>query len=352
MTILSFFRINTQFENVGDALINREMLRLAAQHSSLVVDVSRVPRDFIAALDIPVDALKTRSVLQFYFILIRSFLNRETSYFFLCPGGVGGELSIKRFFISILKLLMFFIFNKMGVRICHVGASFDNLGRRHVSYLKLRSNFMHRFYVRDSLSEVGLLEQGIRNDGVLPDFAFNVFTGSNVRCGVVPNRICISFRVDQYPDQIKVVENFIDQIVKLISPSTTILLFAQVDRDVLGMEAIAAYLKRIGHQDIDIHYSTKSIEESRRILSTCSHVLSNRLHVLLLGAAACGNMIACIDATNQKIKGLFQTIGIGDFILDIENTVTKESFDKVFSFRFDGSGLRDDLRKGFASLYL
>ena len=43
---VSFFSPKTQFENVGDALINREMIELASLNSKVILDLSRCPADF------------------------------------------------------------------------------------------------------------------------------------------------------------------------------------------------------------------------------------------------------------------------------------------------------------------
>ena len=66
--MITFFSPKTQFENVGDALINRELIRLASDNSSVVLDVSRCPLDFVEDLSVNFDNvdLRSDSFLQFF----------------------------------------------------------------------------------------------------------------------------------------------------------------------------------------------------------------------------------------------------------------------------------------------
>ena len=91
----SFFSINTQFENVGDALINREMIRLAALKSKVYVDFSRCPDGFSETSCGTSNHSFSKVKFGFLGICLKLIFKRcvrEECYYFLSPGGYFGEV--------------------------------------------------------------------------------------------------------------------------------------------------------------------------------------------------------------------------------------------------------------------
>jgi hypothetical protein len=92
-----FLRVKTQFGNLGDALINRELIRLLASHGSLVINLSAAPPRFRVWIDegIPDAAIRTGAVgywLRLIWRLMRRPLGSGDLWVVLNPGGYVGEV--------------------------------------------------------------------------------------------------------------------------------------------------------------------------------------------------------------------------------------------------------------------
>ena len=92
-----FLRVKTQFGNLGDALINRELIRLLASHGDLVINLGKAPPRFKAWIEdgIPSGATRTRAAgywLRLVWALIRRPFVQTKCSVVLNPGGYVGEV--------------------------------------------------------------------------------------------------------------------------------------------------------------------------------------------------------------------------------------------------------------------
>src|SRR5690606_10416990 len=106
-------RLKTQFDNLGDALINRELIRLLATHGQVHVDTTLAPSSFVDLVfdDLPSGVLAGSSPRCFWINVLWSALKARsrhtTAWLILNPGGNGGEISRKKYLQQCIRVLAF-----------------------------------------------------------------------------------------------------------------------------------------------------------------------------------------------------------------------------------------------------
>ena len=352
----SFFSIKTQFENVGDALINRELIKLAANNSNVVVDVSRCEEKF--AYDV-LHSLRDRvKIVRGGFIglllsMLGSRLAGERCYYYLSPGGYFGDVRGLSFAGKILNTLILATLSVLGIRICHVGVSYERMGVGFSKIIRLRSKILFRHLVRDQLSlQIGSA-LGFRIDGVLPDLAFNIFEEAqedrHTRDGIV-----FSFRVDQDPAQRASVEAFISIFDQFYPTTVPFIFYAQVGRDVEPMRALADDLRGRTSRSVEFRSVLGSIEASLSFLSMYEFVATNRLHVMLMAASRGAKVIVTnYKNFNEKLVGVANDLGMQNSSIDLQKleNLNVEKL-KFVDISVKGWELGDQLRNGFHEAYV
>lgn len=354
----SFFSLQTQFENLGDALINREMILLASQNSEVYLDLSRCSVKFVHSLEIHnfdnVNIVYGGSFSLFKKMLGMSLKNKKC-YYFLSPGGYFGSLTIKSFVSSWINTLVLSVFTFLNVKICHVGVSYERLSPIYVFLLRFRTNnILHAHYLRDEMSANYAKSKNIKFHKIMPDLAFNIFPDE---CEVDDDsikKVCLSFRVDQKNIQKNSVLRFLEMLNDHLADDVEILLYSQVTRDSEFMKSIRREnifeKKKISFVDV----SQLTLSEATQVLQSCDLVLSNRLHVLLLGAAAGTKVLSCTsDHINKKIEGVVKDLKLKnsikldhlDEIVDLENVLRGNAIQEV------GYVQKTMLKKKFKSLF-
>ncbi len=308
----AFFSIKTQFDNVGDALINREMIRLAANEASVFVDLSRCPREFRLALGVcgisGVTSLQERGSRRLLIELVKARLRFKRCFYFLSPGGYVGELEGGRLLQAWLNTVLLVSMYLIGVRICHVGVSYERIGPSQAKLIRLRSLLLHCHFLRDKNSSVYARELRIRHDGIIPDLAFSIFVDSP-RLKDPNGLICFSFRTDQTPTQFQDAHAVMTAVAAEFPMEASFVLFAQVGRDVAAMHQLAKLFHEATGRLIQVADCCHDIEGCLTFYDRCSVVISNRLHVLLMASSRIGRIVACVSGdANSKIDGLFKTI--------------------------------------------
>jgi polysaccharide pyruvyl transferase WcaK-like protein len=357
-------RVKTQFDNLGDALINRELFKICAEHGSVVVCTSGVPGDFLNWLrlsDIPKVNVITRKgpfFLQIVNSIILSVLGKRRVYIVQNPGGYIGEISSSALVVKRIKAIFISMLRRFGVRSILLGASYEGLGVRNLVAVKLLSEALSVHAVRDNESRDYCQKNGIFVSGVLPDLAFNVsFTE---RRPTMLARTCIVSLRDPKDS------NYCDAIVGKLRRAyqtgcfESVLLTYQVQRDGHFMESFREMLLEAG---VPVERGAipllAGIEENLSYYSSAGLVVSNRLHVLLLAWRAGTPAIAVVkNGDNKKIVGIYEDTGFGEFCLRsdddpealsrlIARIDNEESLSRFFR-AFDASG--EALRRGFTNM--
>lgn len=347
---ISFLSISTQYENLGDALINRELIHLVSQHSKLHVDVSRCPDWFVEMLNLPADTRFSASRLALLPNILKARMKGQTPYYFLIPGGNFGEYSLPRFVKSLIGLSYLFAVRLAGARICQLGVSYERSGPRYMTTMKLRTLLMHALYVRDTQSSKLLEQYKVKHNGVLPDLAFNLFA-ADAKAKDKIGTVCFSFRTDQSNNQQMLANATVDSVIEAMPKSTRYVLSVQVERDMKAMKVIQKHLKDVHGIEAEIFHEARDITKIQNFYKTVDVVVSNRLHVLLLGSSACGRLVACVDDKNQKVTGLFKTLGRGDLVVPMKDVTADLMKTALAQKPFGGKTQHDELAKGVASMF-
>ncbi len=354
----SFFSINTQFDNVGDALINRELVKLAADQGPVMVDLSRCPSRFRETLGL--NGLPNVTIVEGSLALFRRMLSHRLSggipVYFLKPGaylgGLGTSFLPKALAILLLQLLMMLL----GVKICQIGVSYERLSPFHSWFLRTRRPLLFAHYVRDQKSFDYAEEQGLKPDGIKPDLAFNIY-GVHPQASGTPKTIAMSFRTDQYPEQFDHVTTFVRWLcgrVAKFSPDQ-IRFVAQVKRDADPAQKLAQMVKAEFGIQTEVIICFDNVVHCEQAYAPCDFVVSNRLHSLLIGGSQCPRVLGCVSSkVNEKIIGLFDTLELNDQLTTIDpilDTKANRALDHALTHEFDGRAIAASLKQGIREMF-
>jgi polysaccharide pyruvyl transferase WcaK-like protein len=353
---VSFFSPKTQFENVGDALINREMIELASLNSRVILDLSRCPAEFNETLGLN-DNEKVEKVnfgfLNLFFSMVLNRILLRECFYFLSPGGYFGEVEKLDYFKRIMNSLVLFILHIIGVKICHFGVSYERLGPNFSKVIKYRSLFLHSHVVRDKLSYDYANSLGIKVSGVCPDLAYNLFSPEE-KLKAEGKVICFSFRVDQHPRQKDLVKNIITELDKSYSDDYKFIFYSQVTRDSEYMKDLAQETSKNTERNVEFIEIIGDINKTMSFFQSVDYVLSNRLHVLLMSGGCGCNIVACsFKRFNTKVQGImasYSDTGVYDMSYCNPELLNNLLLNKIKLNEF-GLKEKSKLRDGFKSIY-
>lgn len=308
---LFWYNLRTQYENLGDLVINRECIRLLRMHGDVIVNASGVPAFFLEGLQLAEEEVCIDNK-RFHWGLLKS---RRKSFLVLVPGAMPSKLQWTELPRQLLVALHFKLLALRGVRIIKAGVSIDNLSplRRFVERLKSQS--MAFLGPRDAASLVRARSFGLRNVGPFQDFAFLLPVEKKIPRENEP--IVVSFRAN---DNVEVCEilSVIDPIVMQIDPDhlREIVFVSQVEHDRHWAESFIAHFRE---RRVVVHIDhSEGVDQVFAVYDRAVCVLSNRLHVLLFALSRGAPIWAVVDPDrNAKIVGLFADVGLGDRLLSL-----------------------------------
>jgi hypothetical protein len=318
---LSFVRLATQFENAGDCLINRELVRLLSERGDLCLDVGRCPADFARQVAAGTAGGLLHSVRRgFYIQMLLARLRGRRCLWFLTPGAVSGGCKASGRLSRWVRDLPLLWASMLGVRICQIGVSFGGMSADHLSVWRRRRKYLSVLSPRDTISVEYLERCGLRCDGCVPDLAFNLFVrdgASGEGPAGLQGTAGFSFRTDQYPGQAEEVAGLARAICHAAGREMRWIPVVQVARDLPGMETLRATLHGCGVSVAPVLECHHDLEYCFRIYRGVSPVVSNRLHVLLMAASQGSRILAVAGGpTGSKIEGVFRDLGMSEALVD------------------------------------
>lgn len=306
---ISFFSIKTQFENVGDALINREMIRLALGNGDAVVDISRCPPEFASLLAPGGNTLGHISWIKSSEALFRRMLAERLRgnkcYYYISPGGYLGERKGAQYATGMMNTAALGMMKAIGVRIIHIGVSYERLGPWHARLLRGRTGLIASHFTRDTESAAYARSLGLRVDEVMPDLAFGAF-GSLPESEGKRIEVAFSFRTDQSAAMRAQFSDLVMQLSAALPTQIPFRFVCQVERDAPFLRELA---EATTARPASFHDVSGNIDNCMRLYDTCTHIVSNRLHALLVGLIRGARPVPLVDAAhNQKIIGIFSSL--------------------------------------------
>jgi len=318
----AFLFIETQFDNLGDALINRELIKLMARHAKVTVGTSKVPEPFQVMIgknilhEVKLDRTSGRS--RFLLKILGSALRGKACWLFLSPGGWIGELDGRLNLRSWFHTLLYFVLSGCGVRVCQTGVSYEALGPKLSRLISKRSKAVYCHYVRDTLSKTLMESLNVNVNGLCPDLAFNAYCQPSQR--INPAAVTFSFRTDQYLAQADDVKKFIVFFMSEYGLSRPVYFISQVKKDINANESLAHWFEARFAIAVRAEQGTVSISETELLYHRSNIVVSNRLHSLLLAGSVGNAMIAApIGLQNAKIISLFEDTGLDEQVFAIDD---------------------------------
>lgn len=314
-----YFNAKTKHTNLGDIIINRQLLGLLNEQGDVVVYPGGMPPAFLDQIEIEKYSTEN-SQKSFFRRMIRSSLRArgkgERVYYVLNPGGFTGGLPLRDAMGQTLNIMAFLILNILGVRIIRIGASIGPFTRGRALFEAVKSKFIHFIGARDSESERYAKTIGITNIKHFPDLAF---TMPPLPVGVArrEQRAVVSIRSRNVTaDYDAVIKRQIISILDAVDPAREleIVISAQVDADLRYIDDLAATLSPIRRTKVIRHRLEE--KDALELYATSQAVVSNRLHVLLLALRQGTPGYAAIDPkADSKVAGIYTDIGFGDLIL-------------------------------------
>jgi len=320
-----FFSLKTQFDNVGDALINRELISSVSDYGAVYVDISRSPQEFVDTVGVlsgyNINIINGRfGTLRLYLKIFCEKMFGNDVFYFLNPGGLGGVKSLRKNLISLFYNLLLMSVRLIGGKVCLIGVSYKQMSMLDLFFLKIRALLLSWHYVRDSNSYSYLQRNKIKVSGILPDLSFflykkklDQFPAKN------PDVLSLSFRFDA--DEGVSYDLLRDCLAAyLINCSFSEIRFvSQVKRDSVLMSALCDELSGILSVKCSFFDVSSSINDCFRVYSGCDLLLSNRLHALLMAGYVGVKPIAVVSVgKNSKISAMFADLNMSKFVIDLE----------------------------------
>jgi len=318
-----FLSIKTQFDNLGDALINRELCRLVSARAETWVDFSRAPADFERAMGVSelpdLKVLRQLGFLRLFIAMLRQRIAGRRCYLFLNPGGLGGNrLSTKSRLSASLYNILLCGLRWSGVRVCHVGISFDAMHAPELRIARWRRRQLHFFAVRDRSSQCYVDSVEMHADAIVPDLSFNLYREPAPCGGGEREHIAFSFRFDG-KSSVESIKEAVRRTIETAGRHREYLFIAQVSRDTTGMEELRRLASDLGAR-ARLVVCVDDIDALCRLYATCRAIYSNRLHALLMAAYSGATPLAMVSRGKQpKIEGIFNDLGLASLLLDIDD---------------------------------
>ena len=315
-----FYSARTQYENLGDLVINRELLTMLRPFGRFCIDVRGVPAWYRAAIGVaPVEA--ETSSWSFSLRLLGAALRRRIGgdagqvYLILNPGGFQGGLTLFGAARLTAIVAAFAVLRVIGVRICRFGASIGPFAPLRARLEACKTWFMYAPTARDSLSLAYATSIGMRGVRYFPDLAFAMHPViANTTDRELPARyVVFSFREIRAAHRRTALLSWLDALcVRLREAELAVVLVSQVAFDTGFNEALAErYRDQVQARHLG---GTLSEAEILGIYRGAACVVSNRLHVLLFALVL--RVPAFAPDANEKIRGILADSHLDQLLVD------------------------------------
>ena len=307
-----YLSLKTQYENLGDEVINGLMLRELCRRTNVVALAEGVPRWYIGNLkqllgDLADKIQFVSSSTTFIRKLLAAGLFGPESLMFTSCGDVSSTRS------NYNRHLLFEALQYLpNLRLGMVGASYSNVSRSEARLLQVAHRRSSALSVRDRRSQQVLARSQVTVP-VVPDLAFLMPTTAPASTG--PNRdlaLIMLREVAHVPfGQTLALTTNLAANLKLnrLRPAIA----WQVGRD-------AAFGLRLADA-AELPIVTPAEQTNGRFAKACelydrtAVIFSNRLHGLLVAGSRGAIPVALLDIQERKIRGIFEDAGLTDMIL-------------------------------------
>ena len=268
--------VATQYENMGDLLINKCFVDELACYGTVYLDTKKVPEEFKAILleKENVHELSTISSISMKgagLLRIPFAKNHKFDSLFKSPGPFGGSHSLNQKVRAWLFYLIFLFFKRKGTKSYLMGndymlqTSFDSkiIGR----YAKVLSGI----FLRSKLNVLQVKNLGVSNVAYSPDFCFLM----NAPSGAEKISVGISFRQLGDTENIHIIDAVGTYVRYFLLQGYKVEFFYQVERD---RDFNLVLYNAVAGPNVYFREGVLKWEE-RDFYTDKLFLLSNRLHV-------------------------------------------------------------------------
>ncbi|WP_369753137.1 polysaccharide pyruvyl transferase family protein [Flavobacterium sp. WC2409] len=308
--------IATQYDNMGDLLINKCLIDELANYGNVYLDTKKVPADFKKILLEHPNTFELSAISNFSFkgkglLLVPFIKHNKYSHLFKSPGPFGGAKTVNDKIRYLIFYYLFFIMKRKGAESYLIGNDLIVKSKFDAWVFRKFSFVLERMFVRSKKNVEIFKELQISNVGYVPDLCFLMNSEDK---SSEKNKVGVSFRdLENGVLHEKIVKSIKEMIVFYSNKSYQIEFFYQVERDCLYNENLYNLFKEMPN----VSFRKGALTwEQRDFYKDVDAVLSNRLHVLLLAQSYNSIPMALIDdnAKTIKIKDIYESIGLEDFI--------------------------------------
>ena len=317
-----FFSPRTNYDNAGDALINRELLRILRGHGVIHASRSGAPQRFIDEICLDGSEIRHQTRLGLgaaaFAAGIKARIWREQPPFMvLAPGDPSGPIDagllVRSIFFALLALA--------GVRLVRLGVSFSRMSPARLRLEAITSRLYYFSGARDSRSLALAKRSGFANVFYFPDFALAMQLPDRP-CGAPGDvlRIAISLREDNLRIERRAATVLrLEQLLAALEGegrNFKIQFVAQVEDDRAFMKDLC---ERFGERYVCTFVAEQTLPHLADMYSSVDVIISNRLHGLLFASAQGAVPLGLlIPECNQKIIGILEDLGLDDHWIDVE----------------------------------
>jgi polysaccharide pyruvyl transferase WcaK-like protein len=330
---LIFLQAKTQFENIGDLIINKSLLEELRKFGQIIANDTAMPDSYLLAMGLREDERISKYRYRSFglFVVMRCLANfvkpQKEIFLITLPGHYYGD-TIRMAAKGYITAAVFRLLSILHCRVCKIANSLGPFSKHVASAERFRARQMYFYSVRDSLSKNIAEQMGFPRIYLFPDLAWLLDAGipspANINNPEVRDYVVFSFREHTHElikDRVysESVKEICARIAALVQGAwgKHIIITHQVDRDAQFCSEIYDYLQQRSF-DVSIRRELLNHNDIEQLYSQAYMVFSNRLHVLLLSAIYSSLPIAVIDKTNHlKILGIFLDNNIERLICDV-----------------------------------
>lgn len=324
---MNYFLYNpvTQYDNTGDLLINTSLVALLRKHGQVIIDDHDKPETFISALTSAEDQRLSAITQLRLFDFVESRLRQpgQGTYFLVfVPGdlsvvGFGRALSRVRFFYRRLRKL-----RQLGCRFLRLGISLNTFDFPNMVAESLYSSAFTAYGLRDRQSLALAQRYRFAHARYFPDLAWAYPQQTAHEKPPAHSRyLLLSFRASHAGtrhdhDYFAHIKNQLSALLK--------------HPDFHGYRMIVSYQVKYDREasreladlfadtfDVEFVDELLSLEKALQLYRKVDLMLSNRLHVLLLGKICQTLAIPVINPEdNKKIAGIYRDNDLYHTVLD------------------------------------
>lgn len=326
---LIFYSARTQYENLGDLVINRILLKELRKYGDLIIEDQEVPEWFCKELEISAQERASNYKFKFSILMVylglKGLLNREiNTYFVTTPGHFYDSHHKTTMGAAFKKISYLLILYLLRVRICRFGASIGPFSYLGKVVERWQSKLMYFYSTRDSLSEKYAHDIGIQKVEQFPDLAWFIERHESIGNSLKfdADYVVFSFRdaSSNINDSNKCKDNFysiLDAVVDLVCKkwNKKMVISYQVDFDYDFCKELQK--KYAALPEVTLLEDKVDNESMYGLYSQALFVFSNRLHVLMFAMASGTIAIPILNTfKHSKISGIFLDAGLGELIID------------------------------------